>query len=295
MSATPATHAPCSRLPDRGPPFRRPRTPAILRALLRLPAFGGCLLLAACTAAGTTTREPASAGAVDTRAAQAPRQVLYFTLSAGFRHDVLPESERILRELGQRSGRFEVTVSQDPSLLTATGLAKYDALVFYTTGELPIDATQKQALLDFVEGGKGFVGVHSATDTFYEWPAYGRMLGGYFDKHPWHEEVTVRVEDRDHPATAHLPPAFGLNDEIYQFRDWSRADVHVLLSLDTTSVDLAAPDVHRTDGDFALAWTRRQGSGRVFYTALGHRSEVWNDPRFQQLLVGGLLWSMGAE
>ena len=263
---------------------------SITRIFRPLAAFATILLLAACASAPNVDTTVASRDK-----ANGLRQVLYFTLSAGFKHDVLPESERILRQLGERSGRFAVTVSQDPSILNARELAKYDALVFYTTGELPIDARQKQDLLDFVEGGKGFVGVHSASDTFYEWPAYGRMLGGYFDKHPWHQAVTVEVEDGGHPATRHLGRSFEIADEIYQFKDWSRDDLHVLLRLDPDSVDLDLPDVHRTDRDFALAWTRQQGQGRVFYTALGHRSEVWNDPRFQRLLVGGLLWSMGEE
>lgn len=219
--------------------------------------------------------------------------VLYFTYSQGYKHEVVPESERILVELGERSGRFRVTVSHDPSIIDAKRLAGYDAVVFYTTGELPIDERQKRDLLAFVEGGKGFVGIHSASDTFYQWPEYGRMLGGYFDEHPWNQEVTVKVEDRKHPATRHLGERFVIADEIYQFKDWSRADVHVLLSLDTASVDAAHPKVHRKDGDFALAWTRTQGKGRVFYSALGHRPEVWRDPRFQSFLIGGLQWAMG--
>lgn len=243
-------------------------------------------LLAACAAEGRRVAGPA---------ATAPLRVLYFTLSAGYRHEVIPESEAILRALGERSGRFRVTVSQDPALLRADVLAGYDVLVFYTTGELPIDTTQKQALLDFVAGGKGFVGVHSASDTFYQWPGYGRMLGGYFDGHPWHQPVRIRTEDRAHPATRHLPPMFGLHDEIYQFKAWSRGDVQVLLSLDPASVDLAAAGVHRTDRDFALAWTRRQGKGRVFYTALGHRPEVWRDDRFQQMLVEAIAWAGGND
>jgi type 1 glutamine amidotransferase len=263
---------------------------AVTRTFRPLAAFAAVLLITACASAPNAESAVVSRDNTDSR-----RQVLYFTLSAGFKHDVLPESERILRELGERSGRFAVTVSQDPTVLNARELTKYDALVFYTTGELPIDAQQKQDLLDFVEGGKGFVGVHSASDTFYEWPAYGRMLGGYFDKHPWHQAVTVEVEDGAHPATRHLGRSFEITDEIYQFKNWSRDDLHVLLRLDPDSVDLDLPDVHRTDRDFALAWTRQQGRGRVFYTALGHRSEVWNDPRFQRLLVGGLLWSMGEE
>ncbi|MGO4780179.1 ThuA domain-containing protein, partial [Lysobacter sp. 2RAB21] len=117
------------------------------------------------------------------------------------------------------SGRFRVTVSHDPAIIDAAQLARYDAVVFYTTGELPIDARQKRDLLAFVEGGKGFVGVHSASDTFYQWPQYGRMLGGYFDEHPWNQEVTVKVEDRKHPATRGLGASFVIADEIYQFKD----------------------------------------------------------------------------
>lgn len=221
---------------------------------------------------------------------KAVASVLYFTYSAGFKHEVIPESEQILSKIGEDSGRFHVTVSHDPAVIDAKQLAKYDAIVFYTTGELPIDARQKRDLLAFVNGGKGFVGIHSASDTFYQWPEYGRMVGGYFNEHPWNEDVTVKVEDQNHPATRGLGASFVIADEIYQFKDWSRADVHVLLSLDTASVDLNHPKVHRTDGDFALAWTRRQGKGRVFYSALGHKPEVWRDPRFQGFLLGGLEW-----
>ncbi|MGO1068838.1 ThuA domain-containing protein [Lysobacter sp. CA199] len=251
-------------------------------ARVSLPVLA--LLLAGVSSAGAAQRE------CTTRPAPA---VLYFTYSAGFKHEVVPESEQILSKLGEQSGCFRVTVSHDPAVLDAAHLARYDAIVFYTTGELPIDARQKRDLLAFVEGGKGFLGVHSASDTFYQWPQYGRMLGGYFDEHPWNEEVTVKVEDRANPATRHLGASFDIADEIYQFKDWSRADVHVLLSLDTASVDPAHPKVHRKDGDFALAWTRNQGKGRVFYSALGHRPEVWRDPRFQRFLIGGLRWVLG--
>ena len=225
-------------------------------------------------------------------AARAKHRVLYLTHSAGFKHEVLPVSETIMKEIGERSGMFEVTATKDCSLLSREGLKPYDAVIFYTTGELPITDEQKAAFLDFIKSGKGFVGIHSATDTFYKWPEYGELIGGYFDQHPWHKDVTVRVEDNHHPATRHLDKSFQIKDEIYQFKDFSRQRVHVLLSLDPDSVDLTLPAVHRKDKDFALAWWRDYGKGRVFYTALGHREEVWRDARFQQLILGALSWAM---
>ena len=232
--------------------------------------------------------------------------VLYLTHSAGFKHEVLPLSQKILKEIGERTHAFEVTATDDCSLLSREGLKKYDAVVFYTTGELPISDEQKAAFLDFIKSGKGFVGIHSATDTFYKWPEYGELIGGYFDQHPWHQEVTINIEDQRHPATQDInihqqrhgtvvrsEKNFKITDEIYQFKDFSRSRVHVLLSLDVNSVDLNKPAVHRTDKDFAIAWWRKYGKGRVFYTALGHRPEVWQDERFQQHLIGAVRWAMG--
>ncbi len=225
----------------------------------------------------------------------APRQVLYLTQSAAFAHDVLDHSEAVLGRIATESGLFDVTVSHDASTLTVDTLARYAAVVFYTTGELPMGDEGKAALLAYVRGGGGFVGVHSATDTFYEWPDYLALIGGYFDGHPWREEVTVRVENQTHPSTRHLGASFTIDDEIYQFRQWSRATVDVLLSLDVGSVDLAASGINRRDQDFALAWTRREEAGRVFYTALGHRPEVWDDVRFQRHLLEGVRWAMGHD
>ena len=244
-----------------------------------------------CTGTGLTMQ--AGSNLAEPTANFSKRKVLYLTHSAGFKHDVVPLSEQILKQIGERSGAFEVTATQDCSVLSRDGLKPYDAVVFYTTGELPISDAQKAAFLEFIRSGKGFVGIHSATDTFYKWPEYGELIGGYFDQHPWHQEVTINVEDQRHPATHHLERTFQITDEIYQFKDFSRSRVHVLLSLDATSVDLNKPAVHRTDKDFALAWWRNYDKGRVFYTALGHRPEVWQDERFQQHILGAVRWAMG--
>lgn len=229
-----------------------------------------------------------------TDAGATPPKVLYLTHSAGFKHDVIPLSMRLLPEIGRQHG-FEVVVTKDLTFLSREGLLPYDAGVFFTTGELPISDDDRRHFVEWLRSGKGFVGIHSATDTFYEWPEYGEIIGGYFDGHPWHQEVAVRVEDRSSPATRHLPERWVLTDEIYQFRNWDRSARHVLLSLDPSSVDLKADGVKRTDGDFALAWTSSYGRGRVFYTALGHRAELWESSEYQRHLAGGIRWVLGVE
>jgi len=142
-----------------------------------------------------------------------------------------------------------------------------------------------------VRDGGGFVGVHSATDTWYAIAEYRELLGGSFDGHPWHQRARLIVEDRTHSATRHLGDALEINDEIYQFRDWSRPSVHVLLRLDPRSVDVGRG--RRPDGDYALAWTKAYGRGRVIYTALGHEPGVWADGRFQAHLLGAIQWALG--
>jgi putative membrane-bound dehydrogenase-like protein len=227
--------------------------------------------------------------------------VLVYTVSAGFEHEVVhraaPEElslvERTLVDLGKRTGDFEAVATRDAHEFNPTRLAQFDLVFFYTTGELPFSKDEREALLAFVRNGGAFAGSHCATDTFYELPEYGQMIGAYFDGHPWHQEVKVKVEDREHPATKHLGESFSIADEIYQMRaPYDRSKLHVLLSLDTASVDLGVEAVHRQDRDFALAWTKDFGKGRVFYTALGHRPEVWKDERFLAHLAGGFRWAM---
>ncbi len=229
-----------------------------------------------------------------------PPRLLVLTRSYGFEHEVVrrptPEVrslvEDVLLDWGTQAG-FEAVLTRDTSEFEGESLARYAGVLFFTTGDIPLTPPQRATFLAAIEAGMGFVGVHSATDTFYSWPEYGALVGGYFDGHPWHEKVRVRVEGGAHPATRYLDTTFDIVDEIYQFRaPYDRARVSVLLSLDADSIDVTRPDVRRTDRDFALAWTREQGRGRVFYTALGHRPEVWSDPRFSAHLGGGIAWAL---
>lgn len=221
---------------------------------------------------------------------QSTKRILYVTYTAGFRHDSIPASKQVLQDLASRAGVIEIVPTEDLSLIRADTLRTFDAVVFFTSGELPLTDEQKSDLLSFVRNGGGFGGVHSATDTFYTWPEYGELIGAYFDGHPWAQQVTIDVEDPDHPAMSGLAPSFQITDEIYQFRNFSRDHTRVLMTLDTTSVDIHADGVHRTDGDFALAWSHLYGEGHVFYTALGHPESTWRDQRFQRLLLNALLW-----
>ena len=230
-----------------------------------------------------------------TRAEDRPARILYFTHSAGYRHEVIPVSADILKQIGEMSPRFEVTATEDVAVFTKENLRRFGAVMFFTTGELPMTDSQKQALVDFVRSGGGFVGVHSATDTFYRWPEYGKLIGGYFDQHPWHETVRIDVADRSDPLVAFIGASISLSDEIYQIRDFDVGGSHVLLRLDPASVDLRRDNVHRHPYGWPLAWTRTYGNGRVFYTALGHEEGVWRDVRFQTLLHNAILWTIGAS
>lgn len=227
-----------------------------------------------------------------THAERSLTRLLYYTHSAGYRHDVLPLSKAILSELGGRSGVFDVTATEDASEFSAENLDRYAAVMFFTSGELPMSLAQKAALLDFVRAGRGFIGVHSATDTFYDWPDYLDLVGGTFNGHPWHQAVTIEVVDPGDPLVAFLGNSFQVNDEIYQISDFDYRRSKVLLRLDPGSVDLGKAGVHRRFYGWPLAWTRSYGKGRIFYTALGHEPSVWHDARYQRLLTNAILWSI---
>jgi type 1 glutamine amidotransferase len=212
------------------------------------------------------------------------------THSAGFKHDYLPTAQKVVKSLGEQSGFFDVVATDDCAVLNGEELRKFDAILFTTTGELPISDKNKMDLINSVKAGKGFIGVHNAADTFYKFPAYGEMLGAYFRGHPWTQEVVVKVEDRTHPSTRHLPSSFKVKEEIYTFRDWSRDKTHVLISLDNRSVDISKGT--REDYDYGLCWCHNYGKGRVFYTGFGHFTELWNENWFQKHLLNGILWAM---
>ena len=235
---------------------------------------------------------------------QPPRKKRLLAIGAvkGFQHDATTHGLATLWKIGQETGLWDTYIRTDTELITkkklpanAKNLDYFDAIAFYTTGELDMDAQQKADLLSFVkEDGKGFIAIHSGIDTFYQWPEYGEMTGGYFDGHPWNQfQAPVVVEDPSSPMTAHFPKEFNIHDEIYQVKNFSRDRVRVLMSLDAGKLDLTNKNVHRADKDFAVAWIRDYGKGRVFYSTFGHREDAWNRPDVQKMYLEAVKWAMG--
>lgn len=211
-------------------------------------------------------------------------QVLVFTKTAGFRHESIPDGIAAMERMGGEHG-FSVFATEDSTVFTPENLAQYEAVVFLnTTGDILGDA-EEAALQEFVEGGGGFVGIHSATDTEYEWPWYGRLVGAYFASHPRIQEATVHVENLSHPSMAHLPAEWVRTDEWYDFRANPRPNVNVLARLDESTYEGG-----RMGDDHPIVWFQEHGSVRSWYTALGHTSESYQEPLFLQHVLGGLLW-----
>jgi uncharacterized protein len=208
-------------------------------------------------------------------------RVLMVTATAGFRHDSIGDARAAIGALG--SG-IQVSATEDLAALSAASLADFEVVFFaLTSGELPLTADQKAALLNFVANGGGFLGAHSATDTLYEWPDYGALVGAYFREHPWTQPGAVVVENASHPANAGLESRVILNEEFYTFRDNPRPRVEVLLRLDSASVGAS--------GDVPLAWAKAHGRGRVYYNALGHFGETWRNPQVQRQWRNAILWA----
>ena len=221
-----------------------------------------------------------------------PKRVIVVTHTTGFRHPSIATAEAVLSSLADQSRVFTVTFCRTEAdvtrMLTSSGLANADAVFFAnTTGNLGIP--DLGAFLQWIRDGHAFLGTHSASDTYHDAPEYLAMLGGEFDTHGDLTTVDLRVEDPSHAATASLANPFRIFDEIYEFRTNPRGRSNILLS-----TDRHPNDGHPTagqPGDFPIAWHHTYGSGRVFYTALGHLDEVWNDPRFRQHLLGAIRWA----
>lgn len=248
------------------------------------------------------------------------RTMLVFSKTNGFRHDSIPTGKIAFEEMGKKTGAFSVVISDDLANFEADALKKFDVVCFLSTTQNVFgpnsdelkemseddkkiaaerEARLKENLMNFVKSGGGFVGIHAATDTFYEWPEYVRMINGCFDGHPWNANTRVSIKVEPGQETHPLVAMFGgenveFNEEIYQFRDpYDSKSVHMLLRLDTEKSDMNVQGIKRTDGDFGVSWARNWSKGRVFYSSLGHNHEIFWHPKVLRHFLAGIQWAIG--
>ncbi len=269
----------------------------ISRHCLSLAAVFTLLVLAACASRS---------------AAKTPKKVLVVTVTTGFPHSSIPTAEKVLTDLGQNSGAFTVVdiVGSGPrpsdkaqetiwmeklsktlaEKMSPAALKNYDGIIFAnTTGDLPLP--DKDAFLKWIAAGHAFIGMHSATDTFRghtPLDSYVEMIGGEFKTHGAQVEVTCINQDPKHPACKTFGPTFTVKDEIYIMNGFDRAKVHGLLTL------MKHPNTGEP-GDYPIAWCKNYGKGKVFYTSLGHREDVWESEPYQKHILGGIKWALGLE
>lgn len=225
------------------------------------------------------------------------RVLIYTKNGKGYVHKNIPSSVAALKEICAGL-KVSADVSDNPTDFTSENLKKYDALIFSNTNNEIFDTDQqKKALQDYIRGGGGFVGIHSACGSERSWPWFWAMLGGKFVRHAPHQEYVVIVTDPNNPSTYFLPERWTVNDECYYCKELN-PDIHVLLSADLTTVKDENMDKYpdETFGhQFTLCWCHSFDGGREWYTALGHDAETYNTPLFRQHLEGGILWALGID
>ncbi len=243
-----------------------------------------------------------------------PKKLLLVTTTTGFRHSSIPTAEKVIQQLAAEDGSFTVDLVQQPkgnsrdpefqdkmkqalSKLSPDNLAKYDGVIFAnTTGDLPLP--DPDGFVKWIESGKAFIGMHSASDTFHNFRPYIEMLGGEFKGHGAQATVDCINEDQQCACCRHLGSSWTVHDEIYLIKSFERSNVHMLLGLDKE------PN-KKTPGYFPVSWCKNAGKGRVFYTSLGHREDVWDDKypnrqnspevakAYQQHILNGIKWALG--
>jgi hypothetical protein len=267
----------------------------------------------------------ASVAGRDAQAGEAPKKILFFSKSWDFEHPMVAEkngqpsaAQKILAELG-RKNNFQFTFTKDGSVFTPENIARYDAFFFYTQGDLsergrdgtpPISPAGKAALLEAIHNGKGFIGTHSASDTFHSaglnkvgpgrWKSDGTavdpyiaMIGGEFIIHGSQQAAHQIIVDKSFPGMSAVPEDFGPKEEWYSLKNFA-PDLHVLLVQDTSTMQRQGDDKQAYDRpNYPSTWAHKYGKGRVFYTSMGHRDDVWANPVFRSVLVGGINWAVG--
>jgi type 1 glutamine amidotransferase len=209
-------------------------------------------------------------------------RLLLFTRTTDYRHDSIPAGVAMLEAIGGEDG-FDIDAHEDPSAFDQANLKRYDLVIWLSTSGTILTEPQRDAFERWLKAGGAFAGIHSATASEYDWPAFEAIIGSRFDNHPEPQRATILVEDRNHPSTGHLEPSWQWDDEWYSFRGNPRGRVRVL-----ATVDEATYTGGEMGSDHPIAWCGRYGDGHTWYTALGHPIEAYRDPVFVEHVRGGI-------
>lgn len=217
--------------------------------------------------------------------AQTPDQILVFTKTGGFRHKSIDVGVNALKQLGSENN-FEITHTEDSKIFNTLQLQQFKVVVFLnTTGDI-LNSEQEQAFKTFINNGGSFVGIHAASDTEFDWPWYGKLVGAYFLSHPEQSEATIVKTEVSHPAINHLSATWTHYDEWYNFKSISE-DIQELLMLDESSYNGGENGAYHP-----IAWYQEYDGGRSFYTGLGHTVASYSDPAFKEHILGGILYCL---
>lgn len=234
--------------------------------------------------------EPAKAtSAINDNIETAPAQILVYTKTLGYRHKSIEKGVKTLKELGKKNN-FQITQTEDSLQFNLKNLEKYQLVIFLSTTMDVLGAEQEKAFTEYIRGGGSFMGIHAATDTEYEWPWYGKLVGAYFESHPNDpnvREASMNVVDKNHSSTKHLDDTWTRSDEWYNYKNIN-PDLKVLIFLDESTYEGG------TNDDFhPIAWYHEFEGGRSFYTGGGHTKESFDEPAFQKHLLGGINYCLG--
>ncbi len=211
--------------------------------------------------------------------------VLVFSKTKGFRHDSIPDGKKMMMEICAGQG-WNVCFTEDADLFSNDNLKNFDVVMFLlTTGDV-LDEKQQSAMERFIRSGGGYVGIHAASDTEYDWAWYGQLVGAYFAGHPAIQQATIHIEDSSHPATKHLGSEWVRTDEWYSFKSNPRSRVHVLATVDESTFQGGL-----MGKDHPIIWCHDFEGGRAFYTALGHTKESYSEPKFVQMITEAVRWA----
>jgi len=251
------------------------------------------------------------------------KQLLVFAVTNGYRHKSIGLGKQTLELMSESTGAFDVVISDDLENFDKGNIDKFDAICFLNTTQnvfaphknrlkkmsdddkkehQKLELKRKENLMNFIEGGKGFIGIHAATDTFYEWPEYGSMIGGYFDGHPWSHrtEVSIKADkaNKKHALLEGVIPKSGelrFNEEIYQFKEpYDSKKLTMLLRLDVENSD-EVKKKKRKDNDYGVGWVKNHKEGRVFYSSLGHNDHIYYNKHVLRHYYSGIMYALGLE